>query len=177
MASGHPLPRFMIHSSAVNMSKFRMLTRWYRIDSSSCSMDNIPLVPKVHLAFVAASLCGFPRGLFAMLSQLSMVSQVRHDSLLFFPPTCKTFVIITSCISEVMLCGLIIFLFLRCFVRPLVLLCHCKLLEGIITCAVVPFRPFFVFSANNSCRITPHVQQDFSFACVLYTFRTASSRR
>ena len=37
MACGPPLRRLTIHSSAVRLSKFRMLTRWYRIGSSSCS--------------------------------------------------------------------------------------------------------------------------------------------
>ena len=43
----------------------------------------------------------------------------------------------------------------------LVLICHCKPLQRIITCAVVPFNVFF--SGDNSCRIEPHVLKDFPF--------------
>ena len=51
LASGRPLHRLVIHSSAVSLSKFRMLTRWYRIGSSSCSLNNFPLVPNLRLSF------------------------------------------------------------------------------------------------------------------------------
>ena len=44
LASGHQLRRMIIHASAVNLSKFRMFARWYRVGSSNCSLNNIPLV-------------------------------------------------------------------------------------------------------------------------------------
>ena len=59
LASGHPLRRLVIHSSAASLSKFRVLTRWYRVGSSSCGLHNIPLDSQSAPAFAAASSCGF----------------------------------------------------------------------------------------------------------------------
>ena len=51
-----------------------------------------------------------------------------------------------QCFSEVMLLVLYSLLYrLRCLVRPLVLICHCKPHKRIITCAVVPFNVFGFF--------------------------------
>ena len=49
---------------------FRILTRWHRVGSSSCSLDNIPLVPNLLLCHF----CTLFRGPLATLSQLSFVS-------------------------------------------------------------------------------------------------------
>ena len=51
----------MIHSGAMTLCKFRMLTRWYRGGSSSCSLNNIPLVPKLRLPSLRRQFVGFPR--------------------------------------------------------------------------------------------------------------------
>ena len=57
---------------------------------------------------------------------------------------------------------------LTCLVRPLVLICHCKPQNRIITCAAVSFN-VFVLSADNSCRIEPHVHKHVPFAlCSLH---------
>ena len=58
---GRPLHRLIIHSSAVSVSKFRMLTRrvscWIRqLWSDQCSIGS-----PIALAFAAATCCGFPR--------------------------------------------------------------------------------------------------------------------
>ena len=41
LASGRPLHSLIVHSSAMNLSKFKMLTRWHRVGSFSCSLKNI----------------------------------------------------------------------------------------------------------------------------------------
>ena len=56
---------------------------------------------------------------------------------------------------------------LRSLVKPLVLTCHGKPLKRIITCAVVSFN-VFVVCADNSCRITSHVQERLSFCIVFF---------
>ena len=61
LASGRPLHQLMIHSGAMTLCKFRMLTRWYRGGSSSCSLNNIPLVPKLRLPSLRRQFVGFPR--------------------------------------------------------------------------------------------------------------------
>ena len=76
MAGGHPLHRLILHSSAVSMSKFRMLTRWCRVGSSSCSSNTIPLVPKVRLPLLRLHFVVF-RGPLATVSQLFIFSYVR----------------------------------------------------------------------------------------------------
>ena len=48
LPSGHLLQRLKIHSSAVSLSN-KMLTRWCRVGSSSCSLNNISLVPQLRL--------------------------------------------------------------------------------------------------------------------------------
>ena len=58
LTSGHPLHRLTIHSSEVSLSKFRMLTGWYRVGTSSCSLNNIPLVPKLRLPLLRRHFCG-----------------------------------------------------------------------------------------------------------------------
>ena len=77
LASGHPLRRLLIQSSAVSLSKFKMLTIWYRVGSTSCILNNSPMVPKLRLPLLQASCCGGFRGQPATLSQLIMVSYVR----------------------------------------------------------------------------------------------------
>ena len=85
----------------------------------------------------------------------------------FLTPSICTTIEIMQCSSEMMIRGLALFTF--CLVRPLALICHCKPLQGTITCAVVSFNVFFVFSADFSSRIPPHAQKDFPFSvCVFY---------
>ena len=57
--SGRPLRRLIIHASAVSLSKFRILPRWYRVGSSSCGLNNRQLCSQIASAFAAASCCGF----------------------------------------------------------------------------------------------------------------------
>ena len=39
----------IFYASAVSLFEFRTLTLWYRVGSSSCGLNNIPLVPKLRL--------------------------------------------------------------------------------------------------------------------------------
>ena len=52
LASGHPLPRLIIHSTAVSLAKFRMLANWCRVGSSICNLNNIPPTPQLRLPFL-----------------------------------------------------------------------------------------------------------------------------
>ena len=56
-----PLNRLTIHWSAVDLSKFRMLTRWCRVGSFSCSLNNMSAVPKLRLPSLRRHFVGFPR--------------------------------------------------------------------------------------------------------------------
>ena len=76
MARGRPLHRLIIHSSAVSLSKFRMLTRRCRVGSSSCSLNNFPLVPKLRPPSLLRFFVVIPDSL-ATLPQLSMISCAR----------------------------------------------------------------------------------------------------
>ena len=44
--------------------KFRMLKRWYRVGSSGCSLNNIPLVPKLRLPLLRRHFVRFSRSTF-----------------------------------------------------------------------------------------------------------------
>ena len=61
LASGRPLHSLIVHSSAMNLSKFRMLTRWHRVGSFSCSLNNIPLVTQLRLPLLWRHVEGFAR--------------------------------------------------------------------------------------------------------------------
>ena len=61
LAGGHPLHRLIIHSSVVSLSRFRMWTHWYRVGSSNCRLNNIPLVPKLRLPLQRRKVVRFPR--------------------------------------------------------------------------------------------------------------------
>ena len=177
LAAGHPLPRLTIQSSAVSLTKFRMLTRWYRTGSSRCSLKK-----KYHGFPKCASRCwawlyAFLRGPLAISPQLSMVSYVRSFSCMhlrssasFFhfsaqPPKCSFCALWTRCFAVEWSWAS----WLRCLVRPLVLERLCKPLKRIVTCAVLRFENF-VFYADNSGRLSPHVENDFPFCgmCLLH---------
>ena len=85
-----PLHRFIIHSSAVSLSTFRMLTRWYRIGPSSCSLNNMPRVPKLRLPFLRRHFVGFPDHLrrcpnFPWFRTCGDFLVCTYDSLCLFP--------------------------------------------------------------------------------------------
>ena len=113
MGTGHPLHRLIVHSSEVNLSKFKMLTRWYRIGSSRSSKNKKPLVPEVRWPLLWRDCVGFPR--FTCDFVPTVHSFVRAATLLqalkivcvVFQSICTTFEIV-SCFLEMMLCGLMI---------------------------------------------------------------------
>ena len=114
LASGRPLHQLMIHSGAVTLCKFRMLTRWYRGGSSSCSLNNIPLVPKLRLPSLRRQFVGFPRCTCDVVSTFHCFVRVGYliactfDSLCFLSPVCTTFEILIKCHPEMMLHGLMV---------------------------------------------------------------------
>ena len=55
----HGSPVAWSHAIAVSLSKFRMLTRWSRVGSFSCGLNNIPLVPKLRLPLQRRRYVGF----------------------------------------------------------------------------------------------------------------------
>ena len=110
LAGGRPLHRLMIHSSAVSLSKFRMLSRWYRVGSALLSLRR-------HFASLSQlSFASFPIYQHNPRSVYSVPS--GNDALRFYD---------MACVAEVL-------------VRPLVPTRHCKPLKRIITCAVVSFN-------------------------------------
>ena len=59
MARGHPLRGVVFHSSAMILSKFTMLSRWYRVGSSGCSLNKITLAPRFRLPLLRRNVVGF----------------------------------------------------------------------------------------------------------------------
>ena len=65
LASGRPLRGMMDRASAVSLSKFRIITRGYRVGSAGCSLNILPLISKLRLPllwrhfvhFFCGSLC------------------------------------------------------------------------------------------------------------------------
>ena len=85
------------------------MTRWHRVGSSRCSLNNIPLVSKSFLPLLRRHVHGFSGGPLASVSQLAMVSYVRLFFLLvltllcvFFPSICTTFEVTLVCYSVMM---------------------------------------------------------------------------
>ena len=60
-ASGHPLGAVIFHASAVILSKFRMLTRGYRVGSSSCGLNSAPLITELRLPLLWRHFVDLPR--------------------------------------------------------------------------------------------------------------------
>ena len=133
----------------LSLSRFRMLTRWYRFGSSSCSLHN-----KLHNMLTVLQLrLAFLRGHVVSFSEVHGLQK----SASFAASFCSTFEIILQYFSEVML---------RC----------CKLFERIIACAVVSFR-VLSFLLRTPAEFLHICKGTFLLHCLLSTFRTASSRR
>ena len=113
-------------------------------------VGNFPLVTMGPLPLLRRHFCGFPQGHLRLwpnfhgFVRAAILWRALATVCVFFPSIRPIFEI------SRLAC-------LMCFVRTLVLICHCKPLERIITCVDV------VFSVDNSCRITPHVQKLLSF--------------
>ena len=97
-----------IDSSAVSLSKFKMLTRWYRIGSSCCSLNNIHWFPQSSPAFAAASVCGCSEVNLRFFSKLFMVSYVRLCSCVHLTIICESFSIYLQWRLVMMLCGIVV---------------------------------------------------------------------
>ena len=87
---------WVIQSSAVSLSKFRMLTRWYRLGSCSHSLNNKPMVLKLRLPLLRRHRVGFPRlfcdGVPTVHGFARAVCCFVHlRELTFFPYFCTTF--------------------------------------------------------------------------------------
>ena len=166
-----------------------MLARWYRAESSrvrttfhwfpNCAC----LCCGVILLGLLSSTCDL---VLATLSQLVLVSYVR----LFFlhalatvcvvsTSICTTFKMILSCFSEMTLRVQVFFTFwtkVLCQTSCLDLPLHTAQANHFR--AVVSFSVFCLFSADDTCRMKQHMQNDFHLCIVFFAlFRTASFRR
>ena len=48
-----------MHASAVSLSKFKMLTRRYRVGCSSCGLNNVPLISELRLRLLVGHFVDF----------------------------------------------------------------------------------------------------------------------
>ena len=135
-----PLHRLKIHSRAVSMSKFRMLTRGFPVASSGYSLNNIPPVPKLRLPLLRRHFVGFSRSTFDFVSNLHCFERAAvflHALMVMWcfiylpaqPANC-----FFLWFSLVMLCGSI---FRAVWIEGFRLtccypFCHCKLLRRFI---------------------------------------------
>ena len=108
LASGRPLRRLIIYSSAVSLSKFRMWTRWCRHGPSCCSLHYIPLVSKCRMLLLWPHVVGFPRSTCDFVQtyngfvRAAVFLHVLTMVCVSFRSICTTFEII-PCFSEMML--------------------------------------------------------------------------
>ena len=118
LAGGRPLHRLIIHLSAVSLAKFRMLTRRCRVGSSSCSLNDIPRVPKVRLSLLRRHFVGFPTSICDVVStfhgfaRAAVFLRALTIVCVCTPPICTTFTILLECFTEMMLRVLVFFLLL-----------------------------------------------------------------
>ena len=95
-----PLFGVILHASAVSWSKFRILTRGYRVGSSNCGLNNVPLISEyaqsecvtlqiVNLSAYTHQLTIRPRRSIVSRVRLFSCMHLRYCALFF--PSLRTF--------------------------------------------------------------------------------------
>ena len=172
-ASGRPLHRLLIHSSAVSLSQVRMLTRWCRGGFTSCSLNNIPLVSQLRLSLLRSHVVVVPKSscdfvpTFHGFARAGIFSHALTTVCVVIPSICSTFEIVLSYFLEMMHRGLTI---LGCLIE---VPCQTSCPDFPMQTAQATHHLFsmflFIFSACNTGRMTSHVQKDFPLAlCSLH---------
>ena len=154
------------------MSKFRMLTRWYRVESSSCRLNHIPLVPKLRLPLLRRHFVGFPRFTCDCVPIFHgfVRAACTYDSLRLFPIYLHNLRDCSSVPSgnDALRFGDLGLLDGRALSDVLSRPATAKRLSESSPAPLFLAAFFLSFSVDSSCRITPHVQKDFPFALCLF---------
>ena len=111
-ASGRPLREVIFHASAVSLSKSRMLTRGYRVGSSSCGLNDVPQISELRVPLLRRLVVDF---LWSTCDSVPTCQWFRtcgcvlhaHTVLcVFISSIYKTCELFLLCFSEMKLCGL-----------------------------------------------------------------------